>query len=66
MYSDNTHCRRRITVQLVSSLIRLNLTYEENALIFVCGGVAAVESELVKLETSGIVILPTTVSGCVS
>ena len=44
-----------ITVQLVSSLLRLDLTKEENMLFFVCS--EAVESKLVKLETSRTVIL---------
>ena len=50
----------RITVQLVSSLLRLDLTKEENMLFFVCS--EAVESKLVKLETSRTVIFPPTVS----
>ena len=45
----------RITVQLVSSLTRLDLTKEEN-MFFVCN--EATESKLVKLETSRAVILP--------
>ena len=40
-----------ITVQLVSSLKRLDLTNKENMLLFVY-------SEAVKLETSSTVILP--------
>ena len=48
------------TVQLVSSLTGLDLTKKENMLLFVCSD--AVESKLVKLETSHTVILPTTVS----
>ena len=47
----------RITVRLVSSLTRLNLTKEENnMLLFVSS--EAVESKLVKLETCQTVILP--------
>ena len=45
-----------VTVQLVSSLTRLELTKKENMLLFVCS--EAVESILVKLETSRTVILP--------
>ena len=40
----------RITVQLVSSLTRLDLTKKENMLLFVLS--EAVQSELDKLETS--------------
>ena len=49
-----------ITVCLVSSLTRLDLTKYENMLLFVYS--EAVESNLVKLETSCTVILPPTVS----
>ena len=42
--------RGRITVRLVSSLTTLDLTNEENMLLFVCS--EAVGSERVKLETS--------------
>ena len=45
----------RITVQLVSSLTRLDLTKKENMLLFVLS--EAVQSELDKLETSHTVIL---------
>ena len=45
----------RITVWLVSSLTRLDLTKNENMLLFVC--CEAIESKLVKLETSHTVIL---------
>ena len=45
----------RITVQLVSSSKRLELTKKENVLLFVCS--ATVESKLVKLDTSSTVIL---------
>ena len=52
--------RGRITVQLVSSLTRLELTNDGNTKLFVfC---EAVSSNLVKLETSRTVILPPTVS----
>ena len=43
-------------VQLVSSLSRLDLTNNENTLIFVCS--KADESKLLKLETNRTVILP--------
>ena len=46
----------RITVDLISSLTRLDLTTEENMLLFVCS--EAVESNLVKLEASCTMILP--------
>ena len=49
-----------ITVRLVSSLTRLDLPKYENMLLF--GYSEAVESNLVKLETSHTVILPPTVS----
>ena len=49
----------RITVQLVSDLTRLDMVNEEK-MFFVCS--EAVESKLVKLETSRTVILPPTVS----
>ena len=49
--SENTHRWGMITVQLVSSLKRLDLTNKENMLLFVY-------SEAVKLETSSTVILP--------
>ena len=42
--------RGRITVQLVFSLARLNMTKIENMWLLVCR--EAVESKLVKLETS--------------
>ena len=45
-----------ITVQLVSSLTRLDFTSKESMLLFVCS--EAVDSKLVKLETSRTVILP--------
>ena len=45
----------RITVWLVSSLTRLDLTKKENMLLFVLS--EAVQSELDKLETSHTVIL---------
>ena len=45
-------------VWLISSLTRLDLTKQENKLLFVC--TEAVESKLVKLETSCTVILPPT------
>ena len=49
----------RITVRLVSSLTSLDLTQEENMLLFVCS--EADESNLVKLETShGMILTPTT------
>ena len=47
---------KRITVRLVFSLKRLDLTKEENMLFFACS--EATESKLVKLETSRTVILP--------
>ena len=50
----------RITVRLVSSLTRQDLTQKENMLLFLCS--EAVESKLVKLETSRTVIFPPTVS----
>ena len=50
----------RITVQLVSSLTRLELTNEGNIILFVFS--EAVESNLVILETSRTVILFTLVS----
>ena len=43
-------------LQWVSSLTRLDLTYVENVLLFVCSEV--VEYKLLKLETSHTVILP--------
>ena len=43
-------------LQLVSSLTRLELTKEENMLIMTCS--EAVESKLVKLQTSCTVVLP--------
>ena len=43
-------------MQLISSLTRLDLTKQENMLLSACS--EAVESQLVKLETSGTVILP--------
>ena len=49
-----------VTVQLVSSLTRLDLTNKENILFFVCS--EAAESKLVILGTSRTVILPPTVS----
>ena len=51
---------RRITVPLVSILARLDLTKKEKYFLFVCS--EAVESKLVKLETSGTVILSPMVS----
>ena len=45
---------------MVSSLTRLDLTNKVNMLLYVCS--EAVESELVKLETSRTVILPPLVS----
>ena len=45
-----------ITVKLVSSLTRFDLTKEENMMVFVCS--EAVEPKLVQLETSCSVILP--------
>ena len=39
-----------ITVQLVSSLTRLDFTSKESMLLFVCS--EAVDSKLVKLETA--------------
>ena len=56
----NTHHGGRITGRLVSGLTRLYLTKHENMLFFVSS--EAVESNLVKLETSCTVILPSTVS----
>ena len=50
----NTHLRGRITVQLASSLTGLDLTRQENLLLFTC-------SEI-KFETSHSVILPPMVS----
>ena len=47
-----------ITVKLVSSLTRFDLTKEENMMVFVCS--EAVEPKLVQLETSCSVILPPT------
>ena len=47
-----------ITVKLVSSLTRYDLTKEENMMVFVCS--EAVEPKLVQLETSCSVILPPT------
>ena len=46
----------RITVQVVSSLTRLDLTSEAYVLLFVCS--EAVESKLVKPVTSHRVLLP--------
>ena len=43
--------------KMLSSLARLDLTNEENMLLFVRSS-EAVESNLVKLETSGTMILP--------
>ena len=43
----NTHCRGRITVQLIYSLARLDLDKEESMLLFVCTS-ELVESNLVK------------------
>ena len=50
----------RITVQMPSRLTRLALTKKENMMLFVSS--EAVESKLIKLETSCIVILPPMVS----
>ena len=47
-----------ITVKLVSSLTRFDLTKEENMMVFVCS--EAVEPKLVQLETSCSVIRPPT------
>ena len=49
-----------ITVQLDSSLARLDLTKEENMFVLLCS--EAGESKLVKLETRRTVILPSMVS----
>ena len=57
---ENTHRWGRITGQLVSSLTRLDLTKKGKVLFSTCS--EAVESKLVKLETSHTVILPPTVS----
>ena len=48
----------RITVWLVSSLTRLDLTKEDNMFLFACS--EAVESNLVKLETVQTGIFPPT------
>ena len=53
---ENTHRWGRITGQLVSSLTRLDLTKKGKVLFSTCS--EAVESKLVKLETSHTVILP--------
>ena len=50
----------RITVRLVSSLTRLELTNEGNKILFVVS--EAVYCNLVKLETSWTVMLPPMVS----
>ena len=57
---ENTHHGGRITVQLISSLTRLDLTKKGNMLFFVHSERA--ESKLVKLETSRTVTLPPKVS----
>ena len=57
MLSENTQHRKRITVWLVPSLTRLNLPKEESILFIVCSEVN--NSNLVKMETSRTLILPT-------
>ena len=44
---ENSHRRGKINVQLVSCLAKLDLTNEENILLFVC--CEAIKSKLVKL-----------------
>ena len=58
--SENNYLWGRIFVWLVSSFTRLEVTNEGKTLLFVCG--EAVESKLVKLETSCTVIVPPMVS----
>ena len=52
--------RKNITVCLVCRFTRLDLTKQENMLLFLCS--EAVESKLVKLETSRTVSVSPTVS----
>ena len=59
---ENTHCRGKDHLLLVSILTGLELTKQENILLFAC--TEFIESKPVKVETSSRVILPPTYSEC--